>query len=92
MTKKELIKELATKMEQSQKATEEIINCLLNEIISEKLEAGEEVNIHAFGKFYVKERGARVCRNPKTGEEVNVPAKKVVSFKPAKALADLVNQ
>ena len=91
MTKKELIKELATKMEQSQKASEEVINAML-EIMAEKLEAGEEVNIHAFGKFYVKERGARVCRNPKTGEEVNVPAKKVVAFKPAKALADTINQ
>jgi len=54
------------------------------------LKKGEEVSVAGFGIFAVKDRAARVARNPKTGEPVNVPAKRVPKFKPAKALKEAV--
>lgn len=58
--------------------------------IASILSQGEDVNIPGFGKFSVTERAARVGRNPKTGETIQVAASKKVSFKPAKALKEAV--
>ena len=60
--------------------------------IEEALVNGEGVAFTGWGKFEVSERGARVCKNPKTGEPVNVPAKKVVKFKAGKLLDESVNK
>ena len=51
----------------------------------------EEVELRGFGSFRFRGRGPRRARNPKTGEQVNVPARKVVYFKPAKSLKELIN-
>lgn len=59
------------------------------DVILNSLMGGERVNISGLGAFYVVERNARVARNPKTGEEVQVAAKKVAKFKAAKALKEL---
>jgi len=63
---------------------EGIIDTVLNQLVG-----GDKVNISGLGSFYVVERGARMGRNPKTGEEVEVPAKKVAKFKPAAAMKNL---
>lgn len=91
MTKKEFVDlyfekgEFATKVDAEKKAM-----AFLN-AIEEALVKGEEVSFLGFGKFEVSERAARVCRNPQTGEEMKVEAKKVVKFKPGKALSEKVN-
>ena len=61
-------------------------------VIEEALEKGEEVSFLGFGKFAVTERAARTCKNPQTGKEMKVEAKKVVKFKPGKALSEKVNK
>jgi len=54
------------------------------------MKKGEEVSIAGFGIFSVKQRAARMARNPKTGEQVKVAAKRVPKFRPAKGLKDTV--
>ena len=53
--------------------------------------ANEDVAITGFGKFATTERSARIMRNPSTGEQVSVPAKRILKFKPAKSLKDSLN-
>lgn len=58
--------------------------------VGEHLIAGNDVNIDKFGKFAIDIRAARIGRNPATGKEIEIAAKTVVKFKPAKALKDAV--
>ena len=58
--------------------------------ITDSLAKGQDVDIAGFGKFVVNQRAARMARNPRTGEQVKVPATKVAKFKPSKALKDAV--
>jgi len=89
MNKAELVSAVAEKAGLSKKDSEKAINAAF-ESITAALVAGEKVQLVGFGGFEVKERGARVCRNPKTKEEVQVPATRVASFKAGKALKDAV--
>ena len=59
-------------------------------MIENTLKAGEKVQISGFGTFIVKDRKGKVGRNPRTGEEVPVPDRKVIIFKPSKKLLELV--
>lgn len=68
---------------------EEVVDGLFNAIIG-ALKNGQEVSIAGFGIFSVKSRAARMARNPKTGEQVKVAAKKVPKFRPAKGLKDSI--
>ena len=68
---------------------EEIVDGLFDAIVS-TLKKGDEVSIAGFGIFSVKSRAARMARNPKTGAQVKVAAKKVPKFRAAKALKDMV--
>jgi len=63
----------------------------LLEIIKHTLESGEDVLISGFGKFYVKDKRERRGRNPQTGAEIKISAKKVAKFVPGKALKDAVS-
>lgn len=74
-----------TKAEAS-KSLELVIN-----VISDALAKGEEVRVHNFGTFKVKQNPAKQGRNPATGETIEIPAKKVAKFQPSKPLADKVN-
>ena len=58
--------------------------------IRERLLKGEKVQVSGFGVFYVKDRRAREARNPRTGEKVDVPAKKVVAFRPSERLKQII--
>mgnify|MGYP001583982800 CR=1 FL=1 len=69
---------------------EEIVDWLFNAIV-DSLKRGDEVSVAGFGIFSVKGRAARMARNPKTGEQVKVSAKKVPKFRAAKALKDAVS-
>ena len=61
------------------------------ESISKSLKKGERVQVPGFGSFAVSKRGARKGRNPKTGEKVMVPPKRIPYFKPGKDLKDSIN-
>ncbi len=83
---KNLFKGLKITRQRSLKITETLV-----EIIKSELEKGEDVLISRFGKFSVKEKKERIGRNPATGEDQVLPARKVVTFKASKILKDAVN-
>ena len=90
MTKKEFIKEYAQRTGESLKRAKGLIETFLT-TVEETVTTGEDVQFVGWGTFKVKETKARVGRNPKTGEELQIAAKKVVKFKVGKKLADKVN-
>lgn len=86
----ELAQALAEKFASlSKKEAVEIINYLA-ELIRDSLQAGKQVRIPGLGTFRVRERKAREAINPKTGERIQVPAKKVAKFYPAKEVREAV--
>ena len=90
MTKTELIEEVSRALEMTQKDSEVIVESILNSVVR-ALRGGDKIEIRGFGSFRTHQRQSRVGRNPKTGARVEVPAKRVPSFKPSKELKDLVN-
>ncbi len=91
MNKAELINAVAEKAALSKKDSEAAVNAAL-EAITGALSDGEKVQLVGFGSFEVKKREARVGRNPKTKEAIEIPASKVPVFKAGKALKDAVAQ
>ncbi|BDF69289.1 DNA-binding protein HU 1 [Oscillospiraceae bacterium] len=89
MNKAELINAAAEKAGMSKKDTECAVNAAID-VISECLAAGDKIQLVGFGAFEVKSRAARLGRNPKTKESIEIPASKVPVFKPGKALKDAV--
>ena len=89
MTRKDLAAKIAEKTGQRQNDVKVVVDKVLEEI-SQSLSRGERVELRDFGVFKVKERKSRMGRNPKTGEAVPVPARKVVHFKVGKELKELV--
>ena len=89
MNKAELISTAAEKAGLSKKDTEKAIVAALD-AITEALKAGDKVQLVGFGVFDVKSRAARTGRNPRTKEEIAIPASKTPQFKPGKALKDAV--
>ena len=85
MTKADLVEEIATKTGVSKNHTALIVDDLLD-AICRALSEGSHLEIRGFGTFKVRERRARRARNPRSGEEVLVPAKLVPVFKPSKEL------
>lgn len=91
MNKAELINATAEKAGLSKKDTEAAINAAID-AITECLASGDKVQLVGFGVFEVKARAARIGRNPKTRETINIPASKVPVFKPGKGLKDAVSK
>lgn len=91
MTKQEIISKLAEEHKMSKKAVEKVITGMFDTITDELL-AGNQVAIAGFGKFLVRDVADRKGRNPRTGEEMLIPAHKAVVFKAATALKDTVNK
>lgn len=91
MNKSELIATVAAKANASKAATSTIIDVAM-EAITEALARGESVQFVGFGTFSVQERKARTGRNPQTGKEIKIPAKKVVRFRPGAALSAAANK
>ena len=91
MTKRELVVEVAERLGYTQNEVAAIVQAALDEII-DSLGDGERLEIRNFGVFEVKERDARIGRNPRTGEEVPIEKKRVAAFKPGKALKELVQE
>ncbi len=89
MTKADLVEEIAAKTGVSKNHTALIVDDLLS-AISKALSDGHHLEIRGFGTFKVRERRARRARNPRSGEEVLVPAKLVPVFKPSKELKAVI--
>src|SRR5690242_9290348 len=90
LTKADLIEEVLRITELPRKDSETIVETIFDSII-QSLQKGEKIEIRGFGSFRTRQRRGRVGRNPKTGEKVEVPAKKIPFFKPSKELKDFVN-
>ena len=91
MTKAELVEDVARAAELTKKDAERLVEIVFESII-ETLNKGEKIELRGFGSFRVRERGARRGRNPKTGDPVDIPAKRVPYFKPGKELKELINE
>lgn len=91
MNKSELIEALAEKAELPLREASAITNTIL-ETMSEALEQGDSIEIRGFGSFIVKEYKPYNGRNPKTGDKIDVPPKKLPFFKVGKELKERVNQ
>ena len=91
MNKTELIAEVALKAGLSKKDAEKALNATVD-AITEALVNGEKVQLVGFGGFETKKREARMGRNPKTKEAIEIPASCVPTFKAGKALKDIVSK
>lgn len=91
MNKTELVNALAERTGLSKKNAEEVLTATLD-IITETLVEGEKVQLVGFGSFEVRERAARMGRNPRTREEVPIPASRAVQFKSGKVLKNAVSK
>ena len=89
MNKADLVAAVAEKTGISKKDSEKAVNAAFD-AITVALVAGDKVQLVGFGAFETKERSARVGRNPKTKEEIQIPASRVPAFKAGKALKDAV--
>lgn len=89
MNKADLVAAVAEKSGISKKDSEKAVNAAFD-AITEALVAGDKVQLVGFGAFETKERSARVGRNPKTKEEIQIPASRVPAFKAGKALKDAI--
>ncbi|KPK03044.1 MAG: integration host factor subunit beta [Nitrospira bacterium SG8_35_4] len=92
MTKSSLIEKISEKVEGLSKKQTEVVIETIFESIKETLSKGGKVEIRGFGNFRLRSRNARKARNPKTGEAVDVPPKKVPYFKVGKELREMVNK
>ncbi|MBM3284899.1 MAG: integration host factor subunit beta [Candidatus Aminicenantes bacterium] len=91
MIKADLISRIAREMDIPKQEAEEGVN-LFFRAIKDAILRGEEIEIRGFGSFRFRKRTSRSGRNPRTGEPVKVPPKKVLYFKPSKILKELVNK
>lgn len=91
MTKAELINVVAETAELSKKDSEKAVNAFVS-AVSEALKKGDKVQLVGFGTFEVRNRAERKGRNPRTKEEMTIPASKLPVFKAGKALKDTVSK
>jgi len=91
MIKADLINRISKQMDIPKQEAEEGVN-LFFQTIKEAIFKGEEIEIRGFGSFRFRKRTSRSGRNPRTGEPVKVPPKKVLYFKPSKLLKELINK
>lgn len=89
MNKAELVSKVAEKAGITKKDAEKAVNALFDSI-EKSLSSGEKVQLVGFGTFEVRNRAARTGRNPRTGEEISIPATRVPAFKAGKALKEAV--
>ena len=89
MNKTELIAAVAEKTGLTKKDAERVVSATF-ETVTESLKKGDKVSVSGFGIFEVKTREARIGRNPRTKEEIKIPATKLPGFKASKTLKDLI--
>jgi len=90
MTKAEIVERVAEKTGFAKKESLEMVE-LLFDVMKSTLESGEKLKITGFGNFEVKQKADRRGRNPQTGEEITIEARKILTFKPSNMLKDSIN-
>ncbi len=91
MSKKEFVEAYALKTGETKQRSKELVNNFLG-LIEESLDKGENIQFVGWGTFSTQKKAARIGRNPKTGQEIKIPAKKVVKFKVGKKLSEGINK
>lgn len=91
MTKAEIVEQVYQKVGFSKKEAVNMVE-LVFDLLRETLEKGERVKISGFGNFLVRSKRSRKGRNPKTREEIEITARKVLTFKPSKLLKEALNR
>ena len=90
MTKADLVEAIHTKVGFSKKESADIVEMVFD-TMKETLEGGEKIKISGFGNFEVRDKRARVGRNPQTGEVIEISARRVLTFKPSQVLKNALN-
>ena len=90
MTKADIVESIYQKVGFSKKESAEIVEFVFD-IIKSTLEEGEKVKISGFGNFVVREKNSRKGRNPQTGDEIKLGARKVLTFKASQVLKNYLN-
>ncbi len=90
MTKADIIENVYEKVGFSKKEAAEIVEMVFD-TIKETLERGEKIKISGFGNFIVRDKKSRVGRNPQTGEEIEISARRVLTFRPSQVLKNALN-
>lgn len=91
MTKADLVEEVSRALESTRKDAEAIVETVFQSVIK-ALQDSDKIEVRGFGSFRTRQRRGRVGRNPKTGEKVEVPPKRIPYFKPSKELKELINR
>lgn len=91
MIKADLINKLSKDMNITKQEAENGVNIFFD-TLKDAIKRGEEIELRGFGSFRIRKRDPRSGRNPRTGERVKVPAKKVIYFKPSKILKQMINK
>ena len=89
LTKSDIVEDLNNEIGLNKREAKELVDSLFNNI-KNKLENGEEVKLSGFGNFQLKNKSPRPGRNPRTGEDVDITARKVVTFKSGQKLKEAV--
>lgn len=90
MTKAEIIEQIYEKVGFSKKESAEIVEMVFD-TMKETLEKGEKIKISGFGNFVVRQKRPRIGRNPQTGEEIEISARRVLTFRPSQVLKEALN-
>ncbi len=86
MTKKEIVKDLAVDLKMDQTVVKRVVQGCMDRILAVLAKSGR-IELRNFGVFEIKQRAARKARNPKTNQEVLVPPRRIVTFRPGKNVA-----
>ena len=90
MTKADVVESVCSKVGFSKKESAEIVE-LVFDTIKETLERGEKIKLSGFGNFVVRDKKSRVGRNPQTGQEIEISARRVLTFRPSQVLKNELN-
>ncbi len=90
VTKADIIESVYEKVGFSKKEAADVVEMVFD-TIKETLERGEKIKISGFGNFIVREKKSRVGRNPQTGEEIEISARRVLTFRPSQVLKNALN-
>ncbi len=91
MTKADIVEAIYEKIGFSKKESSEIVELVFN-TIKETLEKGEKIKVSGFGNFVIRSKRPRIGRNPQTGEEIEISARKVLTFRPSQVLKAALNK
>ena len=91
LTKADIVESIYEKIGSSKKESAEIVEMVFD-TIKETLEKGEKIKISGFGNFVIRAKKPRIGRNPQTGEEIEISARKVLTFRPSQVLKAALNK